>query len=177
VDSSGTKEPCIRWGPPQGKGQFLFGRHVRTHCEVQGISVVSQSYSLGGNSDAAVRCQYCSNLLAIRLTAWTMSTKYRRLLKQVSKRMTWKWVVSRRRRRSNADRINCNETDWETALHRREPKQLASKTYHRSLWTTMPTFWRSTRDLSGQRSALIRAFSSRSLIEYTLAHVPRNTEN
>ena len=30
-------------------------------CEVQRIPGVSQSYSVGGSSDAAFHCQYCSN--------------------------------------------------------------------------------------------------------------------
>jgi len=37
------------------------------HCEVQGIAGVRQSYSVGGSSDAAVRCQYSSNLLKVIL--------------------------------------------------------------------------------------------------------------
>ena len=36
---------------------------LQSQSEVSGIYGVSQCYSLGGNSDAAVRCQYCSSLL------------------------------------------------------------------------------------------------------------------
>jgi len=46
---------------PQGKGRL--GGHLPAHREVFGISGVGQSYSVGGSSDAAFRCQYCSNLL------------------------------------------------------------------------------------------------------------------
>ena len=58
MDSGGPREPCFRWGVEEailGEGQ------TPAHCEVQGISDVSQSYSVGGSSDAAFRCQYCSD--------------------------------------------------------------------------------------------------------------------
>ena len=63
VDSCGLKEPCIRWGSDlQGKGNLE--RDLSAHCKVglQGISGVSQGNSVGGSSNAVVRCQYCSKL-------------------------------------------------------------------------------------------------------------------
>jgi len=36
--------------------------HLLAHCQVHGISDVSESYSLGGSSDAAFCCQYCGSL-------------------------------------------------------------------------------------------------------------------
>jgi len=38
------------------------------HCEVLGISDMSKSYSGGGSSNAAFRCQYCSNLFVTATT-------------------------------------------------------------------------------------------------------------
>ena len=35
------------------------------HCEVYDISGVGQSYSVDGSSDAAFRCQHCSNLFIV----------------------------------------------------------------------------------------------------------------
>ena len=43
---------------------FARGRgHLPAHYEVYGISSLSQSYSVGGSSDVAIRCQYRSKLL------------------------------------------------------------------------------------------------------------------
>ena len=59
------KAPCISWWGPdlQGKGHFFWGGgKFSGHCEY-GISVVSQSCSVDGSSDAAFRCRCCINLL------------------------------------------------------------------------------------------------------------------
>ena len=45
-------------------GRRNFGR-LPARSEVQRISGVRQGCSVGGSSDAAVRCQYCSNLLGL----------------------------------------------------------------------------------------------------------------
>jgi len=55
-------------GIPRGRDNFFrTGEHFPAHCEVHvglyGISGVSQSYPVRGSTDAAYRCQYCSNLL------------------------------------------------------------------------------------------------------------------
>ena len=46
----------------QGRGNLE--RDLSAHCKVglQGISGVSQGNSVGGSSNAVVRCQYCSKL-------------------------------------------------------------------------------------------------------------------
>ena len=48
----------------QGKDQFR-GR-LPAHCKVNGIFSTSQSYLVGGSSDAAVDRQYCSRLMLSR---------------------------------------------------------------------------------------------------------------
>ena len=63
MDYSGPKEPLISWGSRSPTGRGSLPRHLRAHCEVQGIFGVSQSYSIVGSSDAVFRCQYCSNLI------------------------------------------------------------------------------------------------------------------
>ena len=57
----GPKEPCIRFWPgsPQGKGQFW--GHLPASCEVQGIPGMRQSYLLGGRTDVACHCRYCTS--------------------------------------------------------------------------------------------------------------------
>jgi len=67
VDSGGPKEQRGA-GIPRGRDNFFrTGEHFPAHCEVHvglyGISGVSQSYPVRGSTDAAYRCQYCSNLL------------------------------------------------------------------------------------------------------------------
>jgi len=69
VDSGGPKEPYIRWGPRSPRGE----RAVLGACS--GISGMSQSYSVGGGSNASYRYQYCSKLLLlyilhIRVAEW-----------------------------------------------------------------------------------------------------------
>jgi len=64
---------CIRWGPGSlQKAQFFFGGGACSghgHCEIQGLFGVRRSYSVGGSSDAAFRCQYCNgNLLILTAT-------------------------------------------------------------------------------------------------------------
>ena len=56
---------------PQGKGKF-WEWHLPAHCEVSGISSVSNVYSVGGSSYAAFSCQYCSNFafIAVTLLVW-----------------------------------------------------------------------------------------------------------
>ena len=51
------KELCILWGPrsPQGKGNFE--GHFAVHCEVWGISDMSQGYLLGDSSNVATAMQ------------------------------------------------------------------------------------------------------------------------
>jgi len=60
------KELCFRWGLrwAQGKGQFwraIFPSIVK-YEEYLVCSGYSQPYSIGGSSDAAFHCQYCSSL-------------------------------------------------------------------------------------------------------------------
>ena len=51
---------------PLREGTILKGwANFPTHCEVRGIYGASQSYSVGGSSGAAFRCQHCSNLLKL----------------------------------------------------------------------------------------------------------------
>ena len=51
-------------GFPQWKEQV--GEHLSAHWEVLEIPTVGhQNYSVSGSSDAAFRCQYCSNLLLL----------------------------------------------------------------------------------------------------------------
>jgi len=45
---------------PSVKREFR-GSHLPAYCTVQG----KHSYSVGGSSDAAFRCQYCSNLFTL----------------------------------------------------------------------------------------------------------------
>jgi len=53
--------------PKDGHMQYnvwqLLGQHFPIHCELQEISGVNQSNALHDGSDAASRCQYCSDLL------------------------------------------------------------------------------------------------------------------
>lgn len=44
MDLSGSKKPHIRWRPKSPTGEGQFWEHLPAHCEVQGISGVSQSY-------------------------------------------------------------------------------------------------------------------------------------
>jgi len=66
VESGGPKEPCIgrglfsRWG----KGQFC---QPIVKCRKYQDSGVKQNYLEGGSSDAALRCQYGSNLFLLLL--------------------------------------------------------------------------------------------------------------
>jgi len=53
VESPGPKVG-VEAQTPEGKGQFWEG-HFSAHCEVWGVS---QSYSVGGGSSAALHCQY-----------------------------------------------------------------------------------------------------------------------
>jgi len=69
VSMGGPTEQCIMWGPESpGKGQF--GWHLPAHCEVWGLSGMSQSCLEGGSSDAAFCCQYCSSLFKLIMLYW-----------------------------------------------------------------------------------------------------------
>jgi len=68
VDSAGRKKPCIRWGSGSPRKGAILGRHFPADCNE--ISGVSQSYSLGGSSDAAFHCQYCSNVFLCPRSYW-----------------------------------------------------------------------------------------------------------
>jgi len=63
---------------PQGR---QFGRHFPAHCEVQGISDASQSYSAGGSSYAAACCRMATGGWSCRDEQFTVSVifKYTRL--------------------------------------------------------------------------------------------------
>ena len=43
----------------------IWGVHLLARCEVQGISGMRQSYSVGDSNDAAFCCHFCSNLLLL----------------------------------------------------------------------------------------------------------------
>jgi len=57
-----TKEPYIRWRHERGN----FVGHLPADT-VSRRAVNISTYSAGGSSDAASRCQYCSNLLLLLL--------------------------------------------------------------------------------------------------------------
>jgi len=69
---------CVTWtcslsvhsndtaGSPNGQ----FGWHLPEHCEVWGLSGMSQSCLEGGSSDAAFCCQYCSSLFKLIMLYW-----------------------------------------------------------------------------------------------------------
>jgi len=44
------------------RGRGILRGHLPAHCEVWGISGVSQSYLIDGSTDVTFHCQYCSNL-------------------------------------------------------------------------------------------------------------------
>jgi len=59
------RNPVLAGGPdpPDRRGNFC--GHLPSDREVYRISDMSQSYSLGGSSVAAIHCQYCSNLFCL----------------------------------------------------------------------------------------------------------------
>ena len=68
-----VKSTAARMPPREGPS---LGGHLQAHCEVQGISVMSQSCSVDGSSDSAFRCQYFSNLL-LSMIFWMGRLKMR----------------------------------------------------------------------------------------------------
>ena len=68
---------CVSLEPGSPRGRSNLGEHLPVHCKVSfwgnikgeypACACYSQSYSVGGSSDAAFRCRYCSNLLSLLL--------------------------------------------------------------------------------------------------------------
>jgi len=68
---------CVSLEPGSPRGRSNLGEHLPVHCKVSfwgnikgeypACARYSQSYSVGGSSDAAFRCRYCSNLLSLLL--------------------------------------------------------------------------------------------------------------
>jgi len=54
-------------------GSRLRGGTSPVHCEVSEICGTSQFHSVGGSSDAVVRCQYCSSLFVTPVCVLVLS--------------------------------------------------------------------------------------------------------
>ena len=76
LDLGRFKESCIRWGPGSPTKWAIWG-HLPAHCEIKGISSMSQSYSIGacdiyekGVSGAyAAEFFFCCHQLFTQMTA------------------------------------------------------------------------------------------------------------
>ena len=67
MNSGGPIEPYIRWESESPRGRGSYAGHLLAHCKTYGISSVSESYSVGGSSDAACRCSTAATCFTFKI--------------------------------------------------------------------------------------------------------------